>query len=457
MKSLLNDFKECMDISVIGLGKLGSPLAAVLASKGHQVMGVDLNPDFVSKINSGVAPVAEPCLQELISTHRSRLKATLSFEEAILHSNVTFVIVPTPSDEEGLFTNQYLLAAIEQMGKAISKKNSYHLVVITSTVIPGSTDGEIKEALERACGKKVGHDLGLCYNPEFIALGSVIRNMLYPDMILIGESDKKAGDLLESIYKTTCENTPPVKRMNLVNAEVAKISINTFVTTKISYANMLSDICDRLPGGDVSIVTEAIGLDSRIGSKYLKAAVAFGGPCFPRDNTALTAFAEKIGARADIAKATQDINAYQNKRLLQVIEEQAGIKKIGILGLSYKPGTYVVEESQGIHLANKLIDKGYELIAYDPVAMDEAKKALNKKVQMAPSIRQCLTEADLIVVLIPWPEFSLEITPQILQELGGNKVVVDCWRLFGKEEFSSHCKLVYLGYGQDYLEVLATK
>jgi UDPglucose 6-dehydrogenase len=442
-----------MDISVIGLGKLGSPLAAVLASKGHQVIGVDLNPDFVTKINSRIAPVAEPCLQELISTHHSRLKATSSYEEAILHSDVTFVIVPTPSDEEGLFTNRYLLAAIEHMGKAIAKKSTYHLVVITSTVIPGSTDGEIKQALEKASGKQVGPHLGLCYNPEFIALGSVIRNMLYPDMILIGESDEQAGDMLEAIYKTTCENTPPVKRMNLVNAEVAKISINTFVTTKISYANMLSDICDRLPGGDVSVVTEAIGLDSRIGSKYLKAAVAFGGPCFPRDNTALTSFAEKIGARADIAKATQEINAYQNMRLLHLIQEQAPSKKIGILGLSYKPGTYVVEESQGIHLANQLIEKGYELIVYDPVAMSEAKKSLNKHVQMASSVRQCFTQSDLMVILIPWPEFSLEITPQLLQEVGGTKVIIDCWRLLGKPEFATLCKLVYLGYGQDYLAV----
>ncbi len=438
-----------MEISVIGLGKLGAPLAAVLASKGHQVIGVDLNPDFVNKINQGIAPVPEPCLQELISTHQSRLKATLDYEEAILHSDVTFVIVPTPSDEEGLFTNQYLLKAVEQIGKAIAKKSAYHLVVITSTVIPGSTDGEIRQTLETTSTRKVGSQLGLCYNPEFIALGSVIRNMLYPDMILIGESDQKAGAILEEIYRTSCENNPPVKRMSLVNAELAKISINTFVTTKISYANMLSDLCDRLPGGDVNVVTEAIGLDSRIGTKYLKAAVAFGGPCFPRDNVALVAFAEKVGARADIAKATQEINAYQNERLLNLIQQQAPTKKIGILGLSYKPGTYVVEESQGIHLAHQLVEKGYELSVYDPMALDEARKFLSQKVQIATSVHDCLCQSDLVVILIPWPEFSLEITPHALGQTGSNKVIVDCWRILAQSEFSQLCQLVYLGYGQN--------
>lgn len=430
-----------MKISVIGLGKLGSPLAAILASKGHSVIGVDINPEFVNKINSGIAPVPEPCLQELISTHQTRLRATLDYEEAVLGSDVTFVIVPTPSGKDGLFSNAYLLKALETIGHSLAKKTGYHVVVITSTVTPGSTDGEIREMLEASSNRSVGTDLGLCYNPEFIALGTVIRNMLYPDMILIGESDKKAGDLLEEIYRTTCENAPPVRRMNLVNAEIAKISINTFVTTKISYANMLSDICDQLPGGDVNVVTDAIGLDTRIGPKYLKAAVAFGGPCFPRDNIALAAFARKIGARADIAEATQEINNYQNERLLNVVEKQAKSKKISILGLSYKPGTYVVEESQGIHLANQLSSQGYEVSVYDPMALDEARKTLNSNIKISTSVQDCLDQSDTILIMIPWPEFSREITPQTLQ----SKVVVDCWRLLSQEEFENTCKLIYLG------------
>jgi UDPglucose 6-dehydrogenase len=431
-----------MMISVIGLGKLGSPLAAVLASKGFSVIGVDINPEFVNSINLGLAPVAEPGLQELISTHHTRLKATMDYEEAVLSSNVTFVIVPTPTGKDGLFSNQYLLQAIEKIGTSIAKKSSYHLVVITSTVNPGSTEGEIKARLEASSNRSVGIDLGLCYSPEFIALGSVIRNMIYPDMVLIGQSDEQAGNILEEVYETVCEHTPPIRRMNLVNAEIAKISVNTFVTTKISYANMLSDICQQFPGGDVNVVTDAIGLDTRIGPKCLKAAAPFGGPCFPRDNIALAALARKVGARADIAEATQNINRYQNERLLRLVEEHATSKKISILGLSYKPGTYVVEESQGIFIANQLMDKGYEVYVYDPMALNEAKKTLNRDVKISPSIQDCIEQSDTIIITIPWLEFSKEITPMTVQ----NKVVVDCWRLLNQADFDNTCKLVYLGF-----------
>ena len=183
---------------------------------------------------------------------------------------MTFVIVPTPSDASGRFSNAAVLGAMKSIGPRSVAKTRYHVVVITSTVMPGSTGGEIQQALEQHAGRRVGPQLGLCYNPEFIALGSVVRDMLRPDMILIGESDTKAGDILERIYAKSCDNTPAIRRMNFVNAELTKISVNTFVTTKISYANMLADICDRLPGADVDVVTQAVGTDSRIGVKYLQ-------------------------------------------------------------------------------------------------------------------------------------------------------------------------------------------
>lgn len=408
-----------MKISVIGLGKLGSPFLAVLASKGHEAAGCDLNPDFVSKINQGIAPVQEPGLQELLTAHRLRIHATGSIEEAAAASDATFVIVPTPSEKNGFFTNRYILETLKGIGSAIRRKDGYHLVVILSTVMPGSMEGEIRPALEAASGRKLGADLGLCYSPEFIALGSVVRNMLYRDLVLIGESDRKAGDLLEGIYRTVCENSPPYCRMNFVNAEIAKLAINTFVTTKISYANMISDLCQRLPGADSDVVTKAVGKDSRIGEKYLKGAVAFGGPCFPRDNIALSALAGQIGARFDLAQATQAINRYQSERLQALIEKFAEGKRTAILGLSYKPGTAVVEESQGIHAANFLAGAGYEVSAYDPMAMEEARKVLRSEVRLYASLTECVQAADTILILTPWPEFA-----------GGDyrgKTVIDCW------------------------------
>jgi UDPglucose 6-dehydrogenase len=256
-------------------------MAAVFAAKGHDVIGLDVNPAFLTALEAGRAPVEEPRLQEMIDAGRFRLHVTSDNRELIAKSDVTFIIVPTPSDTHGAFTNDYVISAIEKLGTALREKSQYHVVAVTSTVMPGSMDGPIREALERASGRRVGADLGLCYNPEFIALGSVVSNMLEPDFLLIGENDARSGALVASVYESVCPNHPPARRMNFVNAELAKISVNTFVTTKISYANMLADICDRLPGADVDVVAEAVGSDSRIGRKYLRGAVGYGGPCFP--------------------------------------------------------------------------------------------------------------------------------------------------------------------------------
>ncbi len=238
-----------MNISIIGMGKLGSPMAAVMAHKGHTVVGVDLNPQFVSAINEeGRPPVREPGLQEMITANHERLTATHSYEEAILATDLTFIIVPTPSGPDGRFSLEYVMKAAEKIGAALRKKEEWHLVVLSSTVMPGSVDHHLLPALEKYSGKKCGPGFGLCYNPEFIALGSVVRDMLYPDMILIGESEERSGAILEQLYTGVCESNPRIQRMNYVNAELTKLSVNTFVTTKISYANMLAQVCETLPG-----------------------------------------------------------------------------------------------------------------------------------------------------------------------------------------------------------------
>lgn len=448
-----------MKLSVVGLGKLGSPLAVLLATKGHTVKGIDFNDEIVQKLNARQAPFHEPQLQELLDNEKLEFEATTDYQHAIRDTDATFIIVPTPSADKGLFTNRYILQALESIGKVLREKQGYHLVVITSTVMPGSTMGEIREALENASGRTVGDDLGLCYNPEFIALGSVIRDMLYPDMILIGESDEKAGNLLQSIYESFCDNTPPIQRMNCVNAELTKLSLNTYVTTKISYANMLGAVCEALPESDVDVVTKAIGLDSRIGQKYLKAAVAFGGPCFPRDNVAFRAMAQDLEVPVDLAQATQKVNDFQPKRLMALIKKFNQGKRIGILGLSYKPGTYVVEESPGIKVANQLAKEGYEVSVFDPMALMEAEKVLDERVQLAESIEVCLKESDTALIMTNWPEFTDEITPETLAETSC-KLMIDCWRTLDQTKFTKDCKVLYLGQGltaeEQKLDELAT-
>ena len=434
-----------MKISVIGLGKLGTPLAVVLASKGHDVVGVDVNPDFVRLLASGKSPVEEPGIQKLIDDNRGRISATADLEAAVLKTEVTFVIVPTPSDHQGGFSNKYVLSAVTAIGQALRKKRDYHVVNVTSTVMPGSTGGEIRRALETASGREVGATCGLCYNPEFVALGSVMRDMLYPDMILVGESDARAGGVLEEIYKTVCEKNPPVKRMNWMNAEITKISVNTYVTTRISYANMLSDICERLPGADVDVVTAALGADSRIGKKYLKGALGYGGPCFPRDNVAFSHLARTLGARPDLAEATDRLNRYQIERLAAAASRLLeGGSKVGILGLSYKPETAVIEESQGVALAARLSESRREVYVHDPMALSAAMAVLGDKVVPMRSAEECVKAVDVLVITTAWPQYA-EIPAQVFARPQARLQILDCWRILSRERLAGVADLHFLG------------
>lgn len=433
-----------MKISVVGLGKLGSPIVAVLAAKGFEVIGLDTNPAFVEKINNHIAPVEEPHLQELLTEHKARISATMDWSKAVLETDLTSIIVPTPSAPDGAFRNDYVLSVMDEIGRVLAAKTGYHLVAVNSTTMPGSVGGPIKERLERASGRKVGPDLGLCYNPEFIALGDVIQGLLHPDFILIGESDKKAGDVLEGMYRRVCGADANIARMNFVNAELTKISVNTYVTMKISFANMLGEICDRLEGSDVQVVADAIGRDTRIGKKYLKPATGYGGPCFPRDTIAFGRMAHLVGAKADLALSTELINRRQITRLTEITKELvSGGSTVAILGLSYKPNTPVIEESQGVMLTKALLDSGFKVVAHDPMAAAPAQAVLGKAVTFAASAREALTQADAAVVITPWADYA-DIAPEWIA--GSNlKCIIDCWRQLKPATFESACKIVHLG------------
>ncbi len=432
-----------MKLSIIGLGKLGSPMAAVMAHKGHTVVGVDVNPAFVSAIQQGRPPVNEPGLPEMIRANRERLSATTDYEEAILATDATFIIVPTPSDPDGTFSMRFVLSAAEKIGAGLRNKKGWHVVVLSSTVMPGSTEGTLLPALEAHSGKKCGQGFGLCYNPEFIALGSVIRDMLNPDMILIGESDARSGDLLQRLYEGVCESNPRIQRMNYVNAELTKLSVNTFVTTKISYANMLAEVCETLQGADVDVVTSAIGCDTRIGKKYLKGALGYGGPCFPRDNKAFSALARTNGVPALLAEATDELNRRQVPRLAElVLSRLPEGGTAGILGLSYKPDTEVIEESQGLELAKRLLATGVAVVVYDPAAMENARRALGPSLKCAGNARECAKGADVLVIATPWSEFRT-LLAQDFKPLG---TVIDCWRLYSPE-YLEHMNYLQIGDG----------
>ncbi len=434
-------------LAVIGLGKLGAPMAACLAARGYTVVGCDLNPETVRLIGEGQAPVQEAQLQEMLLEARARLTATTDIEEAVRAADVTFVIVPTPSDEQGAFSLRFVVPVMERVARALRDKQSRHLVVLTSTVMPGATDAEVRPLLERISGKRCGVEFGLCYSPEFIALGTVVRDFLSPDFILIGESDPEAGEVLASIYREVCEPEPPVARMNYVNAEIAKLAVNTYVTTKITFANMLASLCAAVPGGDVDSVTGALGLDSRIGRKCLKGAVGYGGPCFPRDVVALSYLARSLGVPAALAETVDTLNRGMMPELVRKLAARlpAGAR-VGILGLSYKPGTPVIEESPGIALAQALHAAGFPVVAYDPLAMPSARNTLAGDVTFAESAEDCARQVDALVVTNPEAEYA-SLSPEVFRRDTGRVLLVDCWRILGTPPYTELTEYVAVGVG----------
>lgn len=416
------------NVSIIGLGKLGASMAAGMALRGLNVIGVDVNRSAVEALNQGRTPVQETGLDEAISANRERLRATLSHEEAVLSSDISFIIVPTPSDSTGAFSLQYAAFAFEELGRALQAKNGYHVFVLTSTVLPGSTRHGLLPILERTSGKKCGPDFGLCYNPEFIALGSVLRDFLNPDFYLLGEYDVRSGDMLESVHRQVSQNSAPVKRMSIENAELAKIAVNSFVTMKISFANMLAELAERLPGGDVDVVSDALGMDSRIGRKYLSGGLGFGGPCFPRDNVALEFIGRTLGADCRLLKAN---DSYNNDLTGRLLERLSGRLRpgctIGVLGLAYKPFSHVIEESPGVAICAALSDAGFRVLGYDPQAGPSAEAVLKYRTLVVHSLEECLESAEAVLVTTRDPAF-LSLEADDLLRGKERLVVVDFWR-----------------------------
>lgn len=407
-------------VVVVGCGKLGTPLIACLASAGHRVTGIDLNQQLVNNLQSGLVTWNEPGLSELLAQNREKIIFQNSYQGAFEDAEISFIIVPTPSTESGEFSNDYVLEAVTQIGSEISKRSiKKHMVVIVSTVMPGSTEGIIKKTLlEAACANS--DEVQICYSPEFIALGSVIRNMQYPDLVLIGQETNEAGELLEEVSLSLVKNKPMVSRLSLNEAEIAKIAINSFVTTKISFSNQISEICEATPNSSAARVLEAIGNDSRIGRSYLAPGAAFGGPCFPRDNRAFDKYANGLGLRANLAVATDVVNARQTNRVIQIMKDlvEPGAR-ILVVGLSYKPDTNVVEESPGLEFVKSALHSGYLVDAVDDFVTEDELK-LNLRVHQPSHLEYF--DYSLAVLFVPSKSYS-----SIPDKLSANTKLIDLW------------------------------
>ncbi|MBP1819423.1 UDP-glucose/GDP-mannose dehydrogenase family protein [Mycobacterium sp. OAE908] len=439
--------------SVVGLGKLGASMAAAIASRGLDVVGIDVNRRAVDLLNEGRAPVQETDLEQLIQENLSRLRGTSDFADAVLNSDVTFVVVPTPSDDDGAFSIAYAEEAFHEIGRSLARKTDYHLVVLTSTVLPGATRYGLIPVIERASGKVCGRDFGVCYSPEFIALGSVIRDFLHPDFTLIGQFDDRAGELLQQCYSEIMKNSPPVRRMSLENAELTKIALNSFVTTKITFANMLATMCERIPGGDVETVSDALGLDHRIGRSYLTGGMGFGGPCFPRDNVALGFVARALDATNTLPDIVHGLNEARPDVLIERLQPhlRPGVKA-SVLGLSYKPLSHVIEQSHSTKIVRRLLNLGVRVTAYDPLAGEAARAEFGESVRIAETITDCVEDAEIILLTTPDQVFRA-LTREELGRAARGAVFLDVWRLLDPDLVTSS-GLRYMATGRSSQDAL---
>lgn len=394
-------------ISVCGLGKLGACMAATFAARGFRVTGVDVDPEKVRKVNAGLPPVDEPLLAETIAEGRERFRATGDAAEAVA-TDASFFIPPSPSLPDGSFDNTYLLNAMRPVARAVRDvQKRGHIFVCSSTTTPGAVDGALIPMLEKETGWKCGADFHVCYNPEFIALGDVINGLLEPDLVLIGESDMYSGGALEQLYRRYNRNQPQIARMSIISAELAKISLNSYITMKISFTNQLRMIAEQFPKADINAILNAIGTDTRIGNKYLRAGLSYGGPCFPRDNRLLAYAARQAGMQAPLAEASDCVNELAKTNLARKVKERVVTGgTVLILGLSYKPNTYITEESAGLHLAQELKKEGYRVLVHD-FAASPANNPVLRDFEMIADLSQITQkdDIDLAVICCPWPQY----------------------------------------------------
>ncbi len=414
-------------VAVVGCGKLGLPLAAVIGER-FPTVAVDLDADLIAKLQAGEVSFTEPGLQERLES--ASVEFTTDFER-VADADISFIIVPTPS-EDGVFTSKYVLDAIERFGRFLRHKPGHHTVVVVSTVMPGETNGQIRQLLEAVSNRQVGRRLGLAYSPEFIALGDVIAGLEQPDLVLIGEADEQSGEIALDVLSWVVKNNAPVVRLSILNAEITKIAINTYLSIKVSFANSLGEICERMLGADALEIASAVGRDSRINPKYLKPAVAVAGPCLPRDLVAFSTMAKQLGITADLADAATVINERQCERVVARVLGLAGPGDvIGVLGLAYKPGTFVTDASPGLAVLSCLQQEGVTVIGFDPMATPA-------EVELATSAQGLVDASSTIVVMTPWPEFRD-------LRFDGTKTVLDCWNFIYPEQVDG--ELIRCGVG----------
>jgi GDP-mannose 6-dehydrogenase len=427
-----------MKVSVFGLGYVGCVTAACLARDGHSVIGVDVNSQKVSTVSSGRSPVIERGLDSLIaqSVKAGKLQATSDCKSAVLETDVSLICVGTPSNGNGSLNLHFLERVCAGIGTALAAKNGYHVVVVRSTVLPGTLEGKLAPLLEKHSGRRSGEHIGFCSNPEFLREGTAIEDYDHPSQIIIGESDSHSGDLAQSLYAAI---HAPVVRTSIKSAEMLKYVNNAFHALKVAFANEVGNLCS-LHGIDGREVMELFCRDRKlnISSSYLMPGFAFGGSCLPKDLRALVYRAKERDLDCPLLSSVLPSNQRQIQRGVELVEETRR-KRVGILGLSFKPGTDDLRESPVVRLTETLVGKGYQVRIYDEVVELTRLTGANKSFLerelphisslMCDSLREVIGHSEVLVIGNASPAFRA--VPEMLRD---DQILIDLVGITGNRE-----------------------
>jgi UDPglucose 6-dehydrogenase len=448
-----------MNISILGTGYVGLVSGVCLAEKGHQVICVDIDEEKVKKTNQGIPIIYEKGLDELLSRNiGDRFSATYDLPKAVLETDISMIAVGTPFKEDEIDLT-FIREVSKQIGAALRDKDSYHVVVVKSTVVPGTTEDVVLPIVENASGKKAGSDFGIGMNPEFLREGMAVQDFLHPDRIVLGGVDERSLDHLESLYSVF--EGVDIIRTNPRTAEMIKYTANSLLATMISFSNEIGNLCTALGGIDVVDVMKGVHLDKRLcpilpgGQRilpqfitYLEAGCGFGGSCFPKDVKALIAHGKKAGYSMSLLETVIRINQDQPGQIISILKNhfpQLKGLRVAVLGLAFKPGTDDMRESPAIPIVNDLLAAGAVIRAFDPVARDEAIKIFGDNgITYFDSLSQVLDNTDAALLLTRWEEFAG--LPELLAKKKSPPLLIDGRRMLDKQSLARYAGIGLGGF-----------
>jgi UDPglucose 6-dehydrogenase len=436
-----------MKITIVGTGYVGLVTGACFAEVGHDVTCVDVDVKKIENLKKGILPIYEPGLEEIVGNNASkkRLQFSTDITSAIAQSEVAFIAVGTPPGEDGSADLKYVLAVATSIGESMQD----YIVVVTKSTVPVGTAKKVKDAIIKALSKRKSEiPFDVASNPEFLKEGAAVDDFLKPDRIVIGVESEKAEERMRKLYKPFLLNNHPIHFMDIASSEMTKYAANAMLATRISFMNDIANLCE-IVGADVNKVRTGIGSDGRIGSKFIYAGIGYGGSCFPKDVKALIKTAHEHGYEMRVLNAVEDVNEKQKSVLFDKIKKHYGGKlsgkTFGMWGLSFKPKTDDMREAPSLVLIEKLLKAGANVIAYDPVAMKEAKHILKDTIKYVTNEYDAIKNADALIIVTEWPEFRSPDWDRISNSLK-EKTIFDGRNIYSAAEMRS-MNYSYYGIG----------